>query len=76
MGAHHFNSGGMIGIIHLADIFCYGGFTFEWHDYLGPVKCRKDGEPSNAKSGKKFYAAVMKWYAFPESKREKYRIYG
>jgi hypothetical protein len=60
-------------LIHLADIYCYKGFIFEWHSYCGPMKCKKNGDGSNARCGDKFYAAADEWRKLPKAKREKYR---
>lgn len=65
------------GFIHVAfaKIYVYRGFTFEWHNYCGPMKCKANGDPSGAKAGKKFYAAAQEWWELPENEREKYRVY-
>lgn len=73
MGCHPLPGGG---IITLADIFHYKGFTFEWHAFCGPMKCRRDGEPHKGPSGKRFYEVVTEWHSLPKAEREKYRIYG
>ena len=34
MGAHYFNlNNKCAGVIHLADIYTFEGYTFEWHHY-------------------------------------------
>jgi hypothetical protein len=76
VSAHYFNGGGFVGIIHIADIYHYRGFTFEWHHYCGPMKCRKNGDASDAQAGPKFFRAVASWEKLPKSKREKYRVSG
>jgi hypothetical protein len=40
-------------IIHIAfpNIYRYGGFTFEFHPYLGPSKLNKDWNPSVRPAG-------------------------
>lgn len=76
MSAHFFNMGDVRGIIHLSNIYKYHGVTFEFHNYLGPMKLKKDMEPSNAPAGRKFYEVVSDWQKLSKSKREKTRIYG
>ncbi len=62
------------GIISLADIYTYGGFTFQWHSYCGPMKCRlSDGDPHRGREGEKFYAAAQAWRDLPPEERERYR---
>lgn len=62
------------GIVSVADIYHFEGFTFEWHYWCGPMKLRKDGEPSKASCGNRFYDATARWRALPKEEREKYRI--
>lgn len=75
MAAHRFEIAGCVGIVHLADIYEFEGFTFEFHRCLGPTKLRKDFEPA-ARAGKKFYDAVARWQKLTPKKQEKTRIYG
>ncbi len=71
MSCHRMPGGG---IVTLADIYHYKGFTFQWHGYLGPFKCRRDGEPSKTKEGDRFYDTVAEWSHPPKRKREQFRI--
>lgn len=66
--------GDTVGIVTFADIYTFGGFTFEWHSFCGPMKCRKDGEPSEARAGARFYDAAAKWHKLPKVERETYRL--
>jgi hypothetical protein len=76
MGAHFFNNGHTVGIVHLADIYRFEGFTFEFHRYCGPIKCRKDGEPSKHPGGRRFFKTVERWQRLTKRQRERTRIYG
>lgn len=61
-------------IVHCADIYRYKGVTFEWHRYLGPMLCRKDGEPSKRNVGRKTGQIIGEWQKLPKSKRERCRV--
>ena len=78
MGAHHFNEGGFKGVIHLADIYRFEGFTFEWHHYFGPFRCRKNGEPTLRQplERSKFWKMLERWEKLTKDEKEKTRIYG
>lgn len=78
MSAHYWNDGVSIGVIHLADIYTFKGFTFEFHRYCGPMRCRKDGDPFKrpAINAPKFYAAVEEWEKLTKEQKEETRIYG
>jgi hypothetical protein len=78
MGAHYFQNGECRGIIHLADIYRYRGFTFEFHRYCGPMLCRSDMEPAKRQPGarSRFWPVLERWQKLPPSKRERTRIYG
>ena len=55
-----------------ADIYRYGEFIFEFHPYLGPTLCRKDGEPSNRTLGPKsrFWPAFDEWSRLSDAEKE------
>lgn len=78
MSAHYFNNNGMRGVIHLADIYQFKGYTFEWHRFCGPVLCRKDMEPAKRQPGvkSKFWRVIDEWQKLPTDKKEQTRIYG
>ena len=78
MSAHYFKENGMIGVIHLADIYRFEGYTFEMHRYCGPFLCRKDGEPSERQPGarSKFLAALERWEKLSTDEKEKTRLSG
>ena len=55
------------------DVYEYAGYRFEMHSYFGPVRVsKKTGSPVSQDS--KFYEAVERWEALPESKRQKCRV--
>jgi hypothetical protein len=78
MSAHYFSGSGFKGVIHLADIYHFEGYTFEWHHYCGPFLCRKNMEPCKRQPGtrSKFWKALARWEKLPISEKEKTRIYG
>ncbi len=76
MGCHHFNFNGVCGILTLANIYEYKGFTFEFHPYLGPVKLKKKNLAEAKFSGRKFYKIITEWDKLDSKEKEKTRIYG
>jgi hypothetical protein len=76
MGCHCFKCGSGHGILTLANIYQFGGFTFEWHSYLGPMKLRKkDFEPAK-NTGRTFYKMIDKWGKLSKNEQRKYQVYG
>ena len=63
------------GFLTLADVYEYGGFIFEFHSYLGPSLCRKNGELSTRVLGPKsrFWPAFEKWQRLSEKQKKKTR---
>lgn len=61
--------------ITYADIYEYRGFIFEFHSYLGPSLCRKDGELSTRVLGPKsrFWPAFEEWQKLGKQAKEKTR---
>jgi hypothetical protein len=47
----------------------YNGFTFSWHNWLGPQKLKNNGKPA-ARQGRKFYQAIADWYKLSDNQRE------
>lgn len=78
MGAHYFQDRHSRGVVHLADIYRFEGYTFEWHNYLGPTLCRKNMEPRKRQPGERsrFWPVLERWQKLPKRKREKTKIYG
>ena len=76
MSCHHFKFPGGHGIITLPNIYQFGGFTFEFHPYCGPVKLRKkDLEPAK-NMGRAFFKTLDKWEQLSDKEKEETRIYG
>jgi hypothetical protein len=65
----------MRGFICGPPIYCYKGWTFEFHAYAGggPWPIRKDGEPRK-RAGRRFYQVFEEWHDLPD--REQYRVGG
>jgi len=62
-------------IISMANIYEYGGFTFEIHRYCGPLKLNKDWQPA-ARMGRKFYSVYYEWHKLPDAEKLKTQISG
>lgn len=75
MSCHSFYFNGGKGVICLPNIYQYGGFTFEFHNYCGPIKLRKDLEPAK-NSGRKFFKILDEWNKMTDIDKEKTKIYG
>lgn len=76
MSAHYIYTGTSVAIVHCADVYRYHGVTFEWHQYCGPVLCKKDGNPSERNIGRKTGKVIDQWLKLTPSKKERTRIYG
>ena len=78
MGAHFFKNGDCQGVVHVADIYKFGGYTFEFHKYMGPCLLNKDLEPRKGNIGmrSKFWNVFEEWTRMSEDKKEETRIYG
>ena len=77
MGTHHLiNADGMrYGIMTLANIYQFKGFTFEFHPFLGPVKVNKNFEPAAA-MGRKFFKAFDEWAKLSDEEKLDTLIFG
>jgi hypothetical protein len=62
-------------IITMANIYTYEGFIFEFHNFCGPMKLKKDFEPAK-REGKKFYAAIDKWCKLTKEQKKATQISG
>lgn len=62
-------------IITMANIYTYEGFIFEFHNFCGPMKLKKDWEPA-AREGRKFYAMISRWCKLTKEEKEQTRISG
>ena len=63
------------GIMTVASIYQYKGFTFEFSNFLGPLKLNKDLTPSAA-MGRKFFKAFDEWYKLSDVEKLDTLIFG
>lgn len=63
------------GIMTVANVYQYGGFTFEFHSLFGPVKVNKDFNPS-ACMGRKFFKVYSEWDKLSLEEKLKTQIFG
>ena len=63
------------GIMTVANVYQYKGFTFEFHTLFGPVKVNKDLNPS-ARMGRKFYKVYREWYKLTKEEKAETQIFG
>ncbi len=75
MAGHFIPFNGGVAHINCPNIYRYRGVTFEWHNYLGPLLCRKDGEPSKRNIGRKTGAVISAWHKLSPSKKKRTLIY-
>lgn len=62
-------------IITMANIYEYGGFIFEFHNYCGPCKLKKNWEPA-AREGMKFWKTIDAWCKLTKKQKEATRLSG
>jgi hypothetical protein len=77
MGTHYMNDdkGRVIAVVTMANIYRYGGFTFEMHRYCGPTKLKKNWEPA-VTTGRKFWKAWAEWNKLTDEEKRKTQIAG
>jgi hypothetical protein len=63
------------GIMTVANVYKFKGFTFEYSDFLGPLKLNKDLMPS-ACMGRKFFKAFDKWDKLTKEEKAATQIFG
>ena len=63
------------GIMTVANVYQYQGFTFEFHSLFGPVKVNKDFNPS-ACMGRKFFKVYSEWDKLSLEEKLKTQIFG
>ena len=63
------------GIMTVANVYHYQGFTFEFHSLFGPVKVNKDFNPS-ACMGRKFYKVYSEWDKLTKEEKAATQIFG
>lgn len=63
------------GIMTVSNIYEFGGFTFEFSNFLGPLKLNKDLTPSAA-MGRKFWKAYSEWDKLSKEEKLETQIFG
>lgn len=63
------------GIMTVANVYKFKGFTFEYSDFLGPLKVNKNFEPAAA-MGRKFYKVYREWNNLTKEEKEATQIFG
>jgi len=63
------------GIMTVSNIYEFGGFTFEFSNFLGPLKLNKDLMPSAA-MGRKFFKAFEEWAKLSDEEKLETLIFG
>lgn len=63
------------GIMTVANVYEFKGFTFEYSDFLGPLKVNKNFEPAAA-MGRKFYKAFEEWNKLTKEEKLNTQIFG
>lgn len=67
------NEGRITGVLTLADIYRYKGFTFQVHYYCGPMKLKKDLSDAS-RIGRRFYKTWEEWDKLSKKEKEATRI--
>ena len=75
MAGHQLCFRNKVMFVDIPNIYVFGGFIFEYHDYCGPTKLKKDFSEAK-KTGKRFFEAVQKWYALSKEERSKFQVEG
>ena len=63
------------GIMTVANVYKFKGFTFEYSDFLGPLKVNKNFEPAAA-MGRKFYKVYREWNKLTTKEKAETQIFG
>ena len=63
------------GIMTVANVYEFKGFTFEFHSLFGPVKVNKNFEPAAA-MGRKFYKVYSEWDKLTKEEKAATQIFG
>ena len=63
------------GIMTVANVYQYQGFTFELHTLFGPIKVNKDFPPS-ACMGRKFFKVFEEWNKLSDLEKLDTLIFG
>lgn len=75
MSDHFFKINNGLGIISCPNIYKFKGLIFEFHNYCGPMRLNKDGEPSKRNFSKHEYEIIEKWCKLSPSKKKRTLIY-
>lgn len=77
MGSHRItdDQGRCAGILTVADIYQFEGYTFEVHSYCGPCKLKKDLTEA-ARTGRRFWQAFDRWQALSSEEKAATQISG
>ena len=68
-------NGKVNGIMTVANVYKFKGFTFEYSDFLGPLKVNKNFEPAAA-MGRKFYKVYREWNKLTTEEKASTQIFG
>lgn len=68
-------NGKVNGIMTVANVYEFKGFTFEFSNFLGPLKLNKDLNPS-ACMGRKFFKVFDEWSKLSEQEKLDTLIFG
>lgn len=73
--SHHYitENGAIVGHVALPDFYRFKGFTFQVHNYCGPMKLKKDFSDA-ARTGRKFWKVWSEWDKLSEQEKEATRI--
>ncbi len=61
MAGHFIKINGGAAHLNCPNIYQFKGTIFEFHPYCGPMRCKKNGDPSNVPMGRKFWEAFEEW---------------
>ena len=77
MAIHVVQSPPGIALVTCPNIYRFGGFTFDFHNYLGPWPVRKDLEPVKRFPGKRsrFWPVFERWQKLTKAQKRKTLIY-
>ena len=77
MATHRIKVNGGIAIVTMPNIYEYGGYKFEFHEYMGPSIVNKDLEHRKGYIGarSKFWKPFEKWLKLSKSAKKKTLIY-
>jgi len=78
MGCHRIDTpdGQIKGWICLKNIYFFKGYTFEFHDYLGPQQLRKKDLEPVARVKSDFWTVATEFAKIPKKGRRKFLISG